>query len=760
MREDRFVVTTRQQQFAVGDRAAVLACFDATAARLFAWICLLVGGDRDLAEVVLADVYLQLQQAATDENITEADDEWLVTTAFRLVDQCCRAGEEPNREPPAELVARDRAMLDLGLDQQRSDDEIGRIVGIPAGDVAAAVKRAAHLVRSTECTEAFADVLRRSERWLDDTTRRRTRSAIIRGERPRSAHRPPVTREQRDNSPIRTTTRPLATGPDRERKPIAESDDLRPPKRLLIGVAIGIAALFVSGLLAIGPADRAADGPGDDNAAAGIDSTDGTSRSPSSQPASTQRATQSTVQATVSGPVGTVSDPGPAVTLGPGYVLGKIPAGFTPAQVWEQVDQRGDFPPDGWFQLWAAPGSSRTRGRWFAVAVSRWGYSMGLASGNSTRISINGRFALLSTERDGLLEIRLQVGGSWTDRRSVNVLGFGLTVDELQQIAGAVRWQSIEPTTDYATVGSLEFDTAVDAMLVGMAMLVSTPSNCCDVRSQLVESGDVRAISYRSTSAAAPVVDLTVSTRTGSDHSELLIRFLEPSSPDPSAPANLERTVQVGDRTVTITGDVLSSDVSSRGVIERVYNTARWTEGAATIVVSGEIDLATLLAAIPSVHLATAIDWRELSRTPPSNPAIVDRPPAALRHPVYHKVGKTTLADGSSWLAVMSVGPDMIKLVQNDGNGSGAVAEMVLDVTEQRPVHEYLSYTATVLVVALREPGAGTAVRITVAGRDPVTISLTEIGGVYAAIDAFSELPPYTAELVDDAGTSVRLITP
>jgi len=69
-----------------------------------------------------------------------------------------------------------------------------------------------------------------------------------------------------------------------------------------------------------------------------------------------------------------------------------------------------------------------------------------------------------------------------------------------------------------------------------------------------------------------------------------------------------------------------------------------------------------------------------------------------------------------------------------------------------------MSLDVTVLVGIFEAPGAVTAIRVTIEGRDPVDVPLVRVGDSpeYGAAYAFSEIADFAVALVDAGGTVIQ----
>ena len=390
---------------------------------------------------------------------------------------------------------------------------------------------------------------------------------------------------------------------------------------------------------------------------------------------------------------------------------------------------------------------------------------------SANRITINGVPALIRTSADGLDEITTSFAALYVDAARhlgrveasttpsetsatltreatyggvLTVTGFGFTRDELIGLAGAITIVDRKPTF----VGA-------DALVSGTQQLISRSTSGIDLGGQVYAPGG-QDTSY-TTADGSGYIRVSVTAQAANDLA--VAQLLLPPSPDPRASNLSDRTIEVGSGShahpVTV-----SSDSDGNTVLQ-------WHDAGNTITMSGSLGLDAMLQSAGSVRQATPPEWLDLlvkGRQPPTgqrlDPSVQLPDPSA--QPSFTNIGSATTSDGNRW--ALRLASDLTKLLvfsagkYETSSGWESAQPFVFDPA--KPLSEYVAIDVTVVVVALRDPGPATSVRITVAGDAPVTIALTKLAtsealgkpDYYAAGYAFSGIAPYTAELLDSSG--------
>jgi hypothetical protein len=224
------VSSTVEREFAVNDPDAVLGCFEATAAAVFASLCRVSVGDRRRSERLLRETYMHLQRIAPVLESGEVELDWLILAANRLyLNDAESAAEEARgrREPHAMESDWTRLQWGLGLDALDAMSPAERVTlnlhiaeHLPLEDIADILHvthaETVRLLADAQCVltragvaESALDVLRTAEVWLDDSERAQVRNALT--DRPRPTARARVRRSWSTSSiPVRAAV--VATG--------------------------------------------------------------------------------------------------------------------------------------------------------------------------------------------------------------------------------------------------------------------------------------------------------------------------------------------------------------------------------------------------------------------------------------------------------------------------------------------------------------------------------------------------------------------
>ncbi|MBI5090143.1 MAG: hypothetical protein HZB15_15115, partial [Actinobacteria bacterium] len=130
--------------------------------------------------------------------------------------------------------------------------------------------------------------------------------------------------------------------------------------------------------------------------------------------------------ATTTAPSTTVVPVGRSSGSVPGFVFDPLPPGFAVIGAWD-TGQASPGTPTDWAELWAAPGATRTTGRWFSLFV---GHGWSADARSATRVDLgDGRWGMLEERADGSLSLTAPLEPG-TDR-SLSIESFGLSLLEL-----------------------------------------------------------------------------------------------------------------------------------------------------------------------------------------------------------------------------------------------------------------------------------------------------------------------------------------
>ncbi|MEO6125923.1 MAG: hypothetical protein ABIR32_19660 [Ilumatobacteraceae bacterium] len=743
------MITTPGGPYPVADRDGLLCCFDETAAGLFTFICRLVGGERGIVEPLLANVYIRIsdQTAADAAAFVNAASLHAVAVATATEVAARRWGGDGSE-------VRERALIDLGIVDDRTIDEISAVVALPSADVAV---RLDSLRRRYNTREDAEQQLRVSELWFDDDTRSRIRLAVGVG-----------SLVAIDAADMRHTE--VAPGWDvasfttdyeaQRQTPAAPTpDERRPSRRLKVGAALGIAAVLTAGFFWVTPNRES---PPDEAALTeNSTGTTATTDAPETKPAPT-----------------TTADDAPTITvdayersglqLSPGFILTNVPAGWRIGGLWESLadEQVVSESSGGWFQLWAEPGATRTTGRWLALATSFTpGHESFVDGDRNERFAGPGYRGLLQVTNDGVEQMTLEVGAGLPLR--VSTASFGLSDDDL--IAIATSMERLVPPSGL-TIGNrraqLQPSSVGMARLVGMEVIEAGPSSCCGLYG-ISRPADQRSVQYnRRITPTDDYQAISIHTRDSLDRSEL-DRFVDPFSIDPTAaPTSFSTSIeQVGDRLVHFT-EYTSGPTTGRTTGQTTatagLTTAWWSDQSQLVMVYATFSAADLEILIGSIRRASDDEWLQADEDARTAPSVGENgdeyvDPMSTRR----SLGPRLTGDGLTYeLFVNDTGTAAEINVRSSSSGSST--GWGIGWTSERPVTEFESVDATLLIVSMPTQPAGSSVRVTVPGREPKVIELRSLAEADASVafDAFSELPPYTIELLDATGTVVQVLTP
>ena len=718
--------------FAVDSVDDLVPCFDATAAEVFVTACHLVDGRRSDAEALLIDVFLVARNAAEAGATVVVDHEWIVATALRQV-----LGQDQNGAEGT-LTARERAVIELHLVDGSDIEAVAATLGLTTDEVASSLAR-------FDDAEAFStslvgDLLRRSELWLDDATRRRARAALRAGRRigavapvPSAASRALGSDRRRSTVAAHASRAADAAVPADPPADPRPDEALRRPHRSLIVAAAAMIVALTALVVALVPTD------GVDRDAAPVAAEVVPVPEPSGKPAA---ATSVVPNLAVDDPplqppdvdgrtgpdlrVQPADDPAGGTPLAaPGAVLGSTPSGF----VANGSDEVVDPPAAGRFQVWAEPEATRSNGRWLALVTLRTAGSATTIVPDGLRESIDDAAAVMSFDQDGIPVLRVQPSGGG----QFSITGGGFSRDELRQLAAGITLDG-----DVAT-----FDPTLTGLRDGLLELVDTSSESGDLAPHVL-AGVRRTATY--VSADGDFIRLTTQATTPDDLriGELV---LAPSSDSLATSPN--RTVQMGPLALSISS-------APEGDAGGGRSSVRWHAGDETLTLSGSTGLYRLLGAVPDVRPASQQEWADLFGMDR-----VQLGTGTIGCDADTQVGRTTTADGSRWTVSMCAEPLAMQIAVGDAAVADVMADELIALDPLRPVIEYVSMTSTTVLVVVSDDRA-TGVAIAIAGTPTTTLPLVPLAGtgVSAAAMTFGEISPYTVALVDEVGDVVRVLTP
>lgn len=776
------------------DMADMADSFDRTVDDVFRWVCRLVAGDIDVAEAVLIDAFVdvraderdrppagQTERHAKGPALDPIVEDRLLATAYRF--SYAAFAQNPD-------AVRDRALVELIVVRARNTADAAAILSL---DPDSLTERLAAAERSVVGHAGFTrdEVdrhLRSFEHWLDPETRVSIRTSVANRSRPdvRSGNSSSSARAMpgRATTTTTTTTTPITTL-GRTALTATTMTTATMPRRsgrrshsstLRIGLAVVavVAVIATAGAALVASSDGRSNGEDGESPFANAPVT---TLGPSTDRPDAFTAVTSAVTSAVSGSVvsGSLASPdttvasgtdtgsgyiGPELTLGPGYVLARLPDGYQPSGVseggWAELTA---IEPRGWFDLWATPGSSRMDGRWVAISKSTCSGGQGdqLLESTSQRLLVNDEFATIRTDPDGLLTITIV--SSDLQSSTIALVGFGFTPVEIQAVAEAVVLDdSARCAPDDGIVETIEYAIEPDQLYPELHLLRSTPSGYGTPFDGFDET-PTRVAYYHAADPQRLDSLLWVTARPQSTARDILLPYLTSPSPDPAASADRREPVLVNGHSVVVSAEIRSGN---EGSPDEVYHSIEWTESRTTITLSGPLPLEQLLDFVADVREASPEEWLQQA-TPPAIEESFELPPTTTtdpsQRPTFFNVGSSTTASGTTWQLLLSATPDRMRLVAPGGGGSAAEENLVIDPAHA--VREYNSAVSTVLTIVLRDAPDGSAVRVTVGSTVLAAVPLVAVedSDVSGAIVAFGDLPPYTVELLDPTGAVVRPLT-
>jgi len=179
---------------------------------------------------------------------------------------------------------------------------------------------------------------------------------------------------------------------------------------------VGVSAAVVTALVAVGVV---AASPWDDTTAAPATTVPVTTVT---APASTTAVPESESE----------SDPEPMPTA-PGIVFDPVPDGFTLSD--SRVGSEAAEPTYGWSEVWAAPGATRSTGRWFSVTFVPFAEMD--ETGTGTSVDVGGRQGALVSDPVGVSTLRFD-SGQIDAARLVMVSAFGFTDAGLIELGASI----------------------------------------------------------------------------------------------------------------------------------------------------------------------------------------------------------------------------------------------------------------------------------------------------------------------------------
>ncbi len=688
-----------------GDPAR-LAAFDESAAATFALLCRLTAGDHSMALELLVDTYaaLDLTEPGTQPN--------KVFEAARRTYLRRRSanGLPTGNEPVASLTPLQRVTVEMHSIGGQQITAIASALDESPAIVDAAISDGTLQLRSRSSTSP-AEAFRLNEVWFDDRLRAAARTAL--------ENRPAVSR------------------------PAARADRRR---WRFIAVGVGLVAILVATVVWL---DRSGDrSPADVSGALRakplltnasrskkdptetVGTVNPSKKDPTESVGETaDTTTDSSADTTVDANVDTSSTNLASV----GFIADPIPNGYVGSGVSDSTF--GATADTSTRQLWSSDDATHTRGRWFAVAATNAPNPGSLSTDPAAeRVVVAGYDALLS-DAGGELSLTVQLPHD----ALLHFRTFGITLRELTTLVGSVT---------FGIDGTLAFGPAADPVLHGLSPRIAGRSAAVEL--DLLGFASVEASGYYAAATGDAFVQISSGPQTVND---ILAARLLLDTPVPSTvPA--DSTVTIGRRLVVL-GQVDDRDTLIRSAI--------WHEGARTVIVSGNVSEADLIAFVASLRPASPQQWLTLQNAPgPAKPTTFEGSP----HQVG--IGSEITSAGDTWsVTLQDAGRNQLLLVtefrHSDVSGSGyqhsSLYQLAVSDDPEHPLVRADFLDATVVAATFASPPTGAvALRVTVVDGQPVDVPLVHVGdeSLVGAAFAFSERAAFTAQLIDRNGSVIR----
>ena len=429
---------------------ALLACFDDTAAAVFAVHARLTGGDRNRTASLLIETFSELAREAPGAS---PDRHAMVDRAHRTF-----LHSDPGVTVAAGLDPRAAVVLDLAMVEHRCPAEVATIIGTREAVVVATLEIAQRHVEAVFPGDEADRVFRRGEIWLDDITRRSARAAVA-----AAALAGPVRTVGRSTHPLRAALAAIRARRNR--------------RRLVLAVTAIVA------VVALGTWPSASR-PGSGRAG----------RTVHPAPASTTTTTGTAAT------TGSSDIAGTAATSGSGFVFDPLPEGYAVLGA-RTFDPSVTGQPTGSLELWASTDAGRKAGRWMAVlVVPREPTVLPIAPvATSVRITVGNDRALLWTDTDGVR--RLTVGRA--GHGALDFASFGLSDQDLLALAADTTLSAANQTL---------YGTRAIAVLGGMRVQLARATSAPTLAAAVFSSPAGSNVSYGSTVSNDVVVVVTTTT--------------------------------------------------------------------------------------------------------------------------------------------------------------------------------------------------------------------------------------------------------
>ena len=383
--------------------------------------------------------------------------------------------------------------------------------------------------------------------------------------------------------------------------------------------------------------------------------------------------------------------------------------------------------------VWAAPGASRTEGRWLVV---RRGGSSGRLLPDAARTMAGERPAAVSQPTDGVTTVDVRLDDQLDDRGTTAQLqAHGLDLAELIGLAATLPAR--QATTAFLDYGSV-LDT--DGRLLGLD-LRSTGEVAYEGFGLF---GFARAAAYYQRLDSPGSVELSQRPLDDVASDDVLSLLLDPVEILPGSP-EAATVDQMATRGRAVSVRALPEDLRQQ-VVTWVEPDTLDGEGEQLVAVTGYgVDTGELLQVAQRARPADIALWGEMVRgtaNAPGNPS---------------GNGTLSMSDASGTFSSGEVWGGQIGTTSayvNDGTTGGFIH---YDLPMGSSVQRFASVDLDVVVAASRWPDTARIMRVTVEGQEPFDIPMEQVGdeAIFAAMYPSIDRVPVTVELLDSSGVPV-----
>jgi hypothetical protein len=492
-------------------------------------------------------------------------------------------------------------------------------------------------------------------------------------------------------------------------------DDEQPRSKWLAGTAgVLVVALVAVGVVAAAPWDGS-----------------GGQAAPTSTVAPTTTATPVT---TTPAPTTTVDDDsvgGVGAGSLPGYLFDPLPEGYAITSAWDSTGTGTS--PQGWAEVWASPGATRSTGRWFSLLLSPGWFPDYF--GEATRLDLGGRTGYLREQADGVLALTTPIEYVRSNH-SLTVTASGFTLDELAYLASSVV------VADVRLSGVLQPGFGDAAVVDGLEQLAAQPSDQ-DLLERYVSSWTGKHASYTD-GARESYVEVMV---TESDDSNQNLARIALGPPPLAGP------LVIGD--IPGASDLTLGTINAWG--DDPLSVARWHDGQRLITVVSTEPVDRLAELLPRLRATTDREWDAAVRRAESVVVTPDDIGMPTGPPI--DIGSGVLPNGDAWNATFQR-PEWINFQTPDfpiGTPLRSVDRVMINT-----LPDY-----TLLIVSIDAASPASSARVSIGGmvvaEAPVT-ALTALDPTieYAAkvgVLAFDQPGLFTVEFVDATGAVVDTVS-